>query len=197
MAVATWSEDRVERLKKLWASGISCSRIAAELGDVTRNAVIGKVHRLGLSGRADDRKAKAVAAKRAPRLGSTTPQRTKVLRAVLAAPHIMAPLATAEEAPAGHASAFDGNVPAERRKGLLDLERGDCRWPIGDPTTPNFFFCGDPAISDLPYCGPHCRAAYQSAGHREIRITPEERARRVALGQRMAAMNRAKRAAAS
>ena len=52
MTVLTWSDDRVEQLKKLWEAGLSASQIAAELGNVTRNAVIGKVHRLGLSGRA-------------------------------------------------------------------------------------------------------------------------------------------------
>jgi len=52
MTVLTWSDDRVEQLKKLWEGGLSASQIAAELGNVTRNAVIGKVHRLGLSGRA-------------------------------------------------------------------------------------------------------------------------------------------------
>ncbi|UFX42122.1 GcrA family cell cycle regulator [Bradyrhizobium sp. 41S5] len=193
----TWSEDRVERLKNLWASGMSCSQIAAELGNVTRNAVIGKVHRLGLPGRADDRRAKAIEAKRAPRLGSPMPKRTKVLRAVLSNPSSAEAKQPVDDPTAGYASAFDASVAVERRKGLLDLRDGDCKWPIGDPTTPDFFFCGDPAVSELPYCGPHCRAAYQSAGQRETRITPEERARRVALGQRMAAMNRAKRAAAS
>lgn len=197
MVAATWSDDRVERLKTLWASGLSCSQIAAELGNVTRNAVIGKVHRLGLPGRADDRRAKAIEAKRAPRLGSPTPRRTKVLRAVLTAPD----LGTQAEEPAddpaaGHSTAFDASIPTERRKGLLDLRDGDCKWPIGDPTTPDFFFCGDPAVSEQPYCGRHCREAYQHPS-RELRISPEERARRIALGQRLAAMHRAKRAVAS
>lgn len=192
----TWTEDRVDLLKKLWESGLSCSQIAAELGHVTRNAVIGKVHRLGLGGRVDKEKAQNIATRRSVRSGSTTPKRTTVLRNVLREQPAEASVDQDEDRH-GSATDFDPSVPESQRKSVADLEIGDCRWPHGDPQTAEFFFCGKRSMQDdLPYCAHHSRLAYAAAGERRLNLSPEEHARRVALGKKMAARNKARRLSA-
>src|SRR3954463_16354278 len=159
MTVLTWSEERVEQLKKLWESGLSASQIAAELGNVTRNAVIGKVHRLGLSGRA---KAPSTAAPR-PRKARPT-QMVRVSRPMSRANTALAQAfaVEAETEPAAYANV----VPMSRRLTLLQLNEATCHWPVGDPSSPEFFFCGGKSLSGLPYCAHHSRVAYQPASDR-------------------------------
>ena len=143
-----WTEERVETLKKLWLDGLSASQIAKHLGGVTRNAVIGKVHRLGLSGRAaPSQPARQVyKAPRPPRpVVASQPVTRRSLEAVPAAPQPRA--ITYVEEP-GTAT-------------VLTLGAHMCKWPIGDPSTDNFTFCGRRAGSDGPYCVEHARVAYQ------------------------------------
>ena len=150
-----WTDERVELLKKLWADGLSASQIAAELGGITRNAVIGKVHRLGLSGRA-----------KSP--SSATPRPRK--------PRASGMLRVSRPAVRGNtALAYDYDVepepelveiPIEQRKTLLQLNEHTCRWPIGDPGSTEFFFCGGDTANELPYCAYHSRVAYQPASER-------------------------------
>lgn len=160
MTVMNWTDDRVEQLKKLWESGLSASQIAAELGNITRNAVIGKVHRLGLSGRA-----------KSP--SSAAPRQRKV-RAPQHMMRISRPMARGNTALA-HAFeteaepdpiAFDNVVPMNQRRTLLELTEDTCHWPVGDPGSTEFFFCGGKALGGLPYCAHHSRVAYQPAGDR-------------------------------
>ena len=143
-----WTEERVSILKKLWLEGLSASQIAKQLGGVTRNAVIGKVHRLGLSGRATPsqparpafkapRPARPVATAAAPRRLAPPPQGGQSLEP--------APVYYVEEEP-GSAT-------------VLTLGAHMCKWPIGDPATDSFTFCGRRA--DGPYCKDHANVAYQ------------------------------------
>ena len=167
MHTLDWSDDRIEMLKKLWENGLSAGQIAAELGNVTRNAVIGKVHRLGLSGR---RKSPSLGA---PRQRKVRPQRVK--------PFALPPQAHARGNPAlAHALdiemepdpiAYDNIVPMGQRLSLLQLSEATCHWPIGDPETENFFFCGGKSLKGLPYCAHHSRVAYQPASDRR-RLRP-------------------------
>jgi GcrA cell cycle regulator len=161
MTVLTWSDDRVEQLKKLWESGLSASQIAAELGNVTRNAVIGKVHRLGLSGRA---KSPATAAPRQRKTARPAQHMMRVARPVsrgnTALAHVFEVEAEADPV------AFDNVVPMSQRRSLLELNEATCHWPVGDPSTADFFFCGGKALSGLPYCAQHSRLAYQPANDR-------------------------------
>ncbi|MCP1852851.1 MULTISPECIES: GcrA family cell cycle regulator [unclassified Bradyrhizobium] len=176
MKQSTWSEDRVAQLKKLYEDGLSCSQIAAELGQVTRNAVIGKLHRLGLA----NSRSKAVRESRGPkqrRGPAPPPRRQTIIRQVLAQPYEPAP-EKGDEA-AGNSTDFDPSVPQDQRKGVLDLREGDCRWPIGDPATPDFYFCNGRALVGLPYCAHHTRLAYQPAQNRRGRETQEQRAARI------------------
>ena len=165
-AGATWTDERVELLKKLWSDGLSASQIAAELGNVTRNAVIGKVHRLGLSGRAKD---KAAPAAQRPRKPARTPSAPAPIMPaergnVLVAP--VPPVAVIEETPE---AVVDDEVaiPMSERVTIMDLRESMCRWPMGDPTKPEFRFCGARSITGLPYCTHHARIAYQPVADRK------------------------------
>src|SRR3982751_1469338 len=160
MTVLTWTDDRVEQLKKLWEAGLSASQIAAELGNVTRNAVIGKVHRLGLSGRA---KSPSSAAPR-PRQAPPAPQLIRGGRPVSRGNTARAHAFEVEMEP--DPIAFDNVVPMSQRLTLLELNEATCHWPVGDPSSPEFFFCGGKALTGLPYCAHHSRVAYQPASDR-------------------------------
>jgi GcrA cell cycle regulator len=143
-----WTDARVELLKKLWQDGLSASQIARQLGGVTRNAVIGKVHRLGLSGRAAPSKPRRAAFK-APR--PVRPLRRRASPAAVI-PSPKRPLLHIVPEGPGSATA-------------LTLGAHMCRWPIGDPRQESFTFCGRGAAGDGPYCGDHAAVAYQpSAG---------------------------------
>jgi GcrA cell cycle regulator len=154
MTVLTWTDDRVEQLKKLWEAGLSASQIAAELGNVTRNAVIGKVHRLGLSGRAKSPSSAARPAQHMMRVSRP------VSRGNTALAHAFE--VEMEPDPIAH----DNVVPISQRLSLLELNEATCHWPIGDPSNPEFFFCGGKALASLPYCAHHSRIAYQPASDR-------------------------------
>ncbi|MCB5177627.1 GcrA family cell cycle regulator [Microvirga lenta] len=165
-AGVTWTDERVELLKKLWSDGLSASQIAAELGNVTRNAVIGKVHRLGLSGRAKDKAASTAQrprkAARAPSAPApiALPDRSNVVVAPLPQPPLI------EEEPEILAG-DDVAIPMSERVTIMDLRESMCRWPMGDPTKPEFRFCGARSITGLPYCTHHARIAYQPVTDRK------------------------------
>ncbi len=148
-----WTDERVEMLKKLWQDGLSASQIAKQLGGVTRNAVIGKVHRLGLSGRAAPSKPARPAFK-APR-----PQRAPVHAA--APRRVVAPAATpVAVAQAPTPVRYVDEAPGSAT--VLTLGAHMCKWPIGDPSTDGFTFCGR-RQSAGPYCVEHAQVAYQPA----------------------------------
>ena len=158
-----WNDERVEMLKRLWAEGLSASHIATELGGVTRNAVIGKVHRLGLSGRAKS----AATANPRPRKTRAHPQMMRVARPAMRGNTALATAFDYEiEA---EPEMLDNVVPMGQRRSLLELSEHTCRWPIGDPGDADFFFCGGQSAAGLPYCSHHCRVAYQPANMRRDR----------------------------
>ena len=143
-----WTDERVELLKKLWQDGLSASQIAKQLGGVTRNAVIGKVHRLGLSGRATPSKPQRTVFK-APR-----PPRPVSSHAP-SGPRRMAEPISAHQGPA-HPIIDEEPGTAT----VLTLGAHMCKWPIGDPASHGFTFCGR-RINDGSYCVEHARVAYQ------------------------------------
>jgi len=161
-----WTDDRVAILTKLWAEGLSASQIAKQLGDVTRNAVIGKVHRLGLSGRAKpSRPTTRRAATKTPRRASkpaaprTTMRATSkpVIRAKPAPIRVEKPL----PAPVEAKPLPDGNFAT-----ILTIRDHMCKWPIGDPASDDFRFCGRKARDGGPYCEAHSSVAYQPSRRR-------------------------------
>jgi GcrA cell cycle regulator len=169
MTVLTWTDDRVEQLKKLWEAGLSASQIAAELGNVTRNAVIGKVHRLGLSGRAKSPSSAA------PRQRKARPAQhmMRVSRPLSRGNTALAHAFEVEMEP--DPIAYDNVVPMSQRLSLLELNEATCHWPIGDPSSSEFFFCGGKALQSLPYCAHHSRIAYQPASDRRRQPTKPTR----------------------
>lgn len=203
----SWTDERVETLKRMWAEGQSASAIAKELGGVTRNAVIGKVHRLGLSNRADEPE-QTVAPAPEPVLGAEVEKKVdrKPAPAAPAArpepqPEAAAPAPVVEEdepvtqpaftpalrrpiVPAGQplppqpsaneispeALASVREVEKRARKlSLMELTERTCKWPIGDPATDKFWFCGLPSQSGKPYCEAHVGVAFQPMSSRRDR----------------------------
>ena len=143
-----WTDERVETLKKLWLDGLSASQIAKQLGGVTRNAVIGKVHRLGLSGRATPSHPSRTTFK-APRPPRPITVQTPRTRSLEPRPH---------HVPAVRAAPY---VELPGTATVLTLGAHMCKWPIGDPTSQDFTFCGRRTSDDAsPYCLDHARMAY-------------------------------------
>lgn len=173
----SWTDERVEKLKTLWAEGLSASQIAGVLGEVTRNAVIGKVHRLGLAGRA---KSSSTAGSRTPKPAATTRRSAKIAKPAAtpaaAAGYSSVGAAVLQSCPADQqaplkAVALNPEAHCDQEKtGILDLNDGTCRWPIGDPGQEGFHFCGqNPRASGGPYCDFHARIAYQPVQQRGTR----------------------------
>ena len=194
----SWTDDRVELLKKMWGEGQSASQIAKELGGVTRNAVIGKVHRLGLSNRTATTTASATAAAPKPE-PKAKPAAPKADAKPKPAPKPAEPAAEAEEAEA----APKPNLPARKqiipagqplppqpsaneispealakvseiekkakRLSLMELTERTCKWPVGDPATDDFWFCGLPVQAGKPYCEAHVGVAFQPMSSRRDR----------------------------
>lgn len=180
-----WTEQRIETLRKLWGQGQTASQIAAILGGITRNAVIGKAHRLGLTGRPSPIKREAGSGGTSqPRRKSTAARQERPVRPAIATS--MAPAPMANTAPASStanvtAGAAAPHQPeaatvrpaAEIRRPSADLPltrqaqpsrahggSKSCSWPVGDPKQPGFHFCGEPAEPGRPYCADHCHVAY-------------------------------------
>jgi len=175
----TWTDERVELLKKLWCEGHSASQIAKELGGVTRNAVIGKATRLklvrhtnlGFRRSTKSRTPRRARAKKPPAitpqavsvpnrdsLGSCGPaSKTVSIAAVAARPPDAPPL---DDAPF-HLPPDPADPPEPvKRLSVLELDETTCKWPIGDPGLPGFHFCGRRSGEGVPYCEHHCRIAY-------------------------------------
>ena len=136
----TWTDARIAQLTCMWSEGLSASRIAAALGGVSRSAVCGKVDRLGLTRTGGPRKARrartAEPRQRTDRRASARPNAKPSARAVFV-------------------------IPLAQRRTFMELTEDTCRWPVGDPAAPDFFFCGGQPVVGFPYCAHHRRLAYQ------------------------------------
>ncbi|MEI4260216.1 GcrA family cell cycle regulator [Roseovarius sp. D0-M9] len=214
----SWSDERVETLKKMWGEGQSASQIAKELGGVTRNAVIGKVHRLGLSNRnggagsagasagaQDEPAAPAEAAKTATKPQAKTAKPSGKPSGKPSEKPAPKPAAKAEPAPAPEEEEEVVAAPVTRikpiipagqplppqpstneidpkalakvsevekkakRLSLMELTSRTCKWPVGDPATDDFWFCGLPVQAGKPYCEAHVGVAFQPMSSRRDR----------------------------
>jgi GcrA cell cycle regulator len=152
----SWNDERVELLKKLWAEGLSASQIAGRIGSVTRNAVIGKVHRLGLSGRATTTRIKS----HRPRTRVNAAKRPPKPRFAAVGSTALRALYQAETEPYV-APVEERIIPEKERRSIQTLEECHCRWPIGDPQDLDFHFCAQAKVPGLPYCELHARRAFQ------------------------------------
>jgi GcrA cell cycle regulator len=163
-----WTDEVVEQLKQHWIDGKSASQIAGLLGNgVTRNAVIGKVHRLGLAGRAKTPSTSIPRPRRlapppahrvaGPRLNAPAPRMMRGATAFALAPETLTELEQPE---------FESVVlPMSLRVTIVELKESMCRWPLGDPSTSEFRYCGSPTATG-PYCAYHGGLAYQPAQDR-------------------------------
>ena len=206
----SWTDERIERLKKMWHDGATASQIADELGGVSRNAVIGKAHRLGLEQRPSPVKPGEEKEMKKAAPAASPPTAKQAARAEAQARPAAAPTSPSA-APAGmppqRPSAADMQyrsigpggfirqgpgeqqapippapprrlVPAKPspevadKTSLLELNDRICKWPIGHPGEPDFYFCGQPANPGFPYCVEHCGVAYQAQLPRRDRRPP-------------------------
>ena len=176
-ATLTWTEERVERLKTLWQEGKSASYIASELGGVSRNAVIGKVHRLGLSGRGKAPEKAPTPRLRAKAAAADPVAPTPVTAPLTAGANALAPAADEHVAPRPEAivrplpralpePSAEIVLPPSERVTIMDLRESMCRWPMGDPGSPDFRFCGARSLTGMPYCDHHAQIAYQPSSER-------------------------------
>jgi GcrA cell cycle regulator len=169
-----WTDERVELLRKLWLEGHSASQIAKQLaGGVTRNAVIGKVHRLGLGGRTTP--ASRAQARPLPRPVAKPIVRPQIVRPVVqrAAPTANQPRTDMMEYDAAPAPVVAMVDPVRREDGrlhdVLSINDKMCKFPIGDPGDADFGFCGR-SVDSARYCPAHCAVAFQPAAAKKKRV---------------------------
>lgn len=170
--MVNWTEERTEQLKKLWAEGLSASQIASTIGNVTRNAVIGKVHRMGLSARSKptcvnvakrhktQTEASSSCQSEPSPFSPSQPQSARVHRT--SDPGVKDHNTHNRNShPRIRQDEDTRQTPSKERKTILELTEYTCKWPIGDPGSEDFYFCGCKSSMGLPYCEHHTRIAYQ------------------------------------
>ncbi|MGO9475841.1 MAG: GcrA family cell cycle regulator [Rhodomicrobium sp.] len=154
----SWTDERVAILQKLWKDGLSASLIATKIGEVTRNAVIGKAHRLGLAGRATTSRVRLSRPPRRTIAGNARAVHSGSLRGSSPPARKHSPL---RDAPPKRRNVPEASPPLEDapdiRLGIGELTPAACCWPIGDPRQPDFEFCGRNRAERKPYC-PHHQA---------------------------------------
>ena len=150
----SWTQDKEDKLKKLWEKGHTASQIAEILGDTTRNAVIGKAHRLKLASRAPNKKSiteRKVAGNNQANAEKQISRKSRFKSLLL-----------------------DKNFEPENPKQLEELSDKNCRWPIGHPDQESFYFCGRSSIEGFSYCKLHVLYAFQPKNQKEELINKED-----------------------
>ena len=151
----SWNEEKVDKLKKLWGNGNTASQIAEIIGGITRNAVIGKAHRLNLSSKIKTRNASSNqnfvnnSEENNPNKNQGRKSKFKSLL-------------------------IEKDFEPENPKKLEELDEGSCKWPIGHPEEESFYFCGRSSLKDFSYCKLHLLYAYQPKGKKEDPVTDKE-----------------------
>ena len=144
----SWTSEKVEKLKELWSKGYTASQIAEKLGETTRNAVIGKAHRLNLEARAPSKQ--------------TNTNRSKDNKQVVK--RTAAPMSRKAKF---QSILLDKNFEPENPKSLEELTEETCKWPIGHPNEEKFYFCGRKPEGEFPYCKLHVLYAFQPKNQKE------------------------------
>ena len=145
----SWTDEKVEKLRELWKKGHTASQIAEALGDTTRNAVIGKAHRLNLEARAPSKQS-------SPSNSSKTELKSSK--------RVSQPMSRKSKF---QSILLDKNFESEKPKSLEELTEDTCKWPIGHPNEDNFYFCGRTSLKDFSYCKLHLLYAFQPKNRKE------------------------------
>ncbi len=174
-----WTDARIAHLKARWSQGVTAQRIARELGGgISRSAVLGKIHRLGFAELSPRAWVSRSHLKRGGgRRISQQLRGERLLGGIFAAQHWLPPAWVIEAKPYVDDPRVDANIPLAQRRSLLELTAGACRWPVGDPSHPDFFFCGAEALRGELYCATHRARAYRPAAE-TIPGAPSPRRRR-------------------
>ncbi|MDA9678447.1 GcrA family cell cycle regulator [Candidatus Pelagibacter sp.] len=151
----SWTDEKVSKLKELWGKGNTASQIAGIIGGISRNAVIGKAHRLNLSAKIKTRTATSNKNFESSVEGNNTQSKK------------------------GRKSKFksliiEKNFEPENPKQLEQLDESSCKWPVGHPDEKDFYFCGRTSLKDFSYCKLHLLYAYQPKGKKEDLTDKEE-----------------------
>ena len=144
----SWTDEKVTKLKELWGKGNTASQIAEIIGGISRNAVIGKAHRLNLEARAPSKQSGSSRSKENRQMAKRSPapmSRKAKFQSIL----------------------LDKNFEAENPKSLEELTEETCKWPIGHPNEEKFYFCGRKPENDFPYCKLHVLYAFQPKNQKE------------------------------
>ena len=144
----SWTEDKITKLKELWGKGNTASQIAEIIGGVSRNAVIGKAHRLNLSAKIKTRAATSTESfenSKIDRGDKTKKSRRSKFKSLI----------------------IEKDFEPENPKTLEQLDENSCKWPIGHPDEKDFYFCGRSSLKDFSYCKLHLLYAYQPKGKKE------------------------------
>ena len=151
----SWTEEKINTLKKLWGQGNTASQIAEIIGGVSRNAVIGKAHRLNLSAKIKTRTATSNkdfdSSMESKSIKNNKGRKSKFKSLII-----------------------EKNFEPENPKQLEELDENTCKWPIGHPDEKNFYFCGRSSLKDFSYCKLHLLYAYQPKGKKDEDVNKEE-----------------------
>ena len=151
----SWNEEKVEKLKELWGKGSTASQIAEIIGGISRNAVIGKAHRLNLSSKIKTRNASS-----SQSFDNSSEENYSKQKK-------------------GRKSKFQSLIiekdfEPENPKKLEELDESSCKWPVGHPEEQSFYFCGRSSLKDFSYCKLHLLYAYQPKGRKEEPVTDKD-----------------------
>ena len=151
----SWNDEKVEKLKELWGKGSTASQIAEIIGGISRNAVIGKAHRLNLSSKIKTRNASS-----SQNFDNNSKENSSKEKR-------------------GRKSKFQSLIiekdfEPENPKKLEELDESSCKWPIGHPEEPSFYFCGRSSLKDFSYCKLHLLYAYQPKGRKEESVADKD-----------------------
>ena len=151
----SWNDEKVEKLKELWGKGSTASQIAEIIGGISRNAVIGKAHRLNLSSKIKTRNASS-----SQNFDNSSEENSSKQKR-------------------GRKSKFQSLIiekdfEPENPKKLEELDESSCKWPVGHPEEESFYFCGRSSLKDFSYCKLHLLYAYQPKGRKEEPVADKD-----------------------